>query len=309
MHFICMSKVQLIISPRERDLGGFSVRRILPYATHRMVGPFIFFDHMGPANFAPRAGMDVRPHPHIGLATVTYLFEGQIRHRDSLGSDQLIEPGAVNWMTAGRGVVHSERTPEGARATGSRMNGIQLWVALPEEHEEIEPSFVHHPRPTLPEFKIGNVEIKLLLGSVFDQKSPVVTHSDLFYLEARIPKGSHFRLPIEGKEAAVYVVEGLVTIGAQQIGLNTMAVAEKGEDIVIEGTEASRVMILGGGPVGERHIYWNFVSSSLEKIEKAKKDWALGPREDSERFKPIPNDHQEFIPLPTEKGNPKGTIM
>lgn len=309
MHFNRMSKVQFLISPRERDLGGFSVRRILPYASHRMVGPFIFFDHMGPANFAPETGMDVRPHPHIGLATVTYLFEGQIRHRDSLGSDQLIEPGAVNWMTAGRGVVHSERTPEGVRVTGSRINGIQLWVALPEEHEEIKPSFVHHPKSTLPEFKIGNVEIKLLLGSAFDHKSPVVTHSDLFYFEARIPKGSHLKFPIVGKEAAVYVVEGLVTMDAQSIGLNMMAVAEKGGDLAVEGTEASRVMILGGSSVGERHIYWNFVSSSLEKIEMAKKDWAQGPREESERFKPIPGDDQEFIPLPTEKGNPKGTIM
>lgn len=304
-----MSRVQLVISPRERDLGGFRVRRILPYATHRMVGPFIFFDHMGPAQFAPSQGMDVRPHPHIGLATVTYLFEGKIHHRDSLGSDQLIEPGAINWMTAGQGIVHSERTPDDLRASGSRMNGIQLWVALPEEYEDVKPTFIHYPKESLPEFKVNDVSLKLLLGSILGFQSPVFTHSDLFYLEAQIPKGSIFHLPVSGREAAAYVVEGSVEIDGQEIRPASMAVAEKGDDLFIRANQNSKVMFLGGSSVGSRYIFWNFVSSSEEKIQEAKKDWSQGPRAESPRFQSIPDDHQEFIPLPAEIGNPKGTIM
>jgi len=302
-----MSKIELIIAPREKDLGGFHVRRILPYAKHRMVGPFVFFDHMGPATFAAGEGIDVRPHPHIGLSTVTYLFEGKIRHRDSLGSDQIIEPGAINWMTAGRGIVHSERSPEDFRRSGGRMNGIQVWVALPEEHEDTEPGFFHHPAMTLPEFEIEGVNLKLLLGSAFGYQSPVKTHSELFYLDVKLPQGSRLNFPAHG-EAAVYLAEGNVNLEGQALSPFSMAVIRKCETLAIEASEPSRVMLLGGQPVGERFIYWNLVSSKKGKLEEAKKDWTGGPRPGA-RFGEIPGDNQEFIPLPQEPGNPRGTVM
>lgn len=293
-------EIELVILPRERDLGGFSVRRILPFASHRMVGPFIFFDHMGPARFQAGQGMDVRPHPHIGLATVTYLFEGKIHHRDSLGSDQMIEPGAINWMTAGRGIVHSERTPQDLRQQGAAMNGIQCWVALPEEHEDTAPSFVHHPASSLPEFQRGAVQLKLLLGSAYQFQSPVRTHSDLFYLEAKIPEGETLDFPTEGREAAVYVVDGALEVNAQSVGSLAMAVAARGADLRLKAQKSSRVMILGGAPVGERFIFWNFVSSSKAKLEMAKMDWQKGPQPQHPRFQTIPGDDQEFIPLPEQ---------
>lgn len=304
-----MNQIDLLIQARERDLGGFSVRRILPYATHRMVGPFIFFDHMGPAELPPGQGMDVRPHPHIGLATVTYLFEGKIHHQDSLGFKQDIEPGAINWMTAGRGIVHSERTPAPERKSGTRMNGIQCWVALPEEHEETEPSFVHHPAKTLPEFEIGNCKLKLLLGSLFDRTSPVKIHSELFYLEIQMPKAAELQIPIGDRESALYVVDGEISIDQQKLNSTTMAVMKRGEDLWIRASENSRLMLLGGKPVGERVIYWNFVASSKQKLENAKKEWLKGPGPQSRLFPAIPGDDKEFIPLPIEPGNPKGTIM
>lgn len=307
-----MNDIELIIPPREKDLGGFQVRRILPYATHRMVGPFIFFDHMGPATFQPNEGIDVRPHPHICLATVTYLFEGKIRHRDSLGSDQLIEPGAINWMTAGRGIVHSERTPDDLRKTGSRVSGIQCWVALPNELEEVAPSFTHYPAPALPEFKINAVQIKLLLGSAFDHKSPVQVHSELFYLEVKLPKGSQLDFPLQGNEGAAYVVSGSVHINEKQIDQHAMAVGKRCGNLFIEALDDAHIMLLGGKPVGERFIYWNFVASSEDKIEQAKLDWKNGPGEPGSRFPKIPHDDREFIPLPKEtpsEGNPKGTVM
>jgi len=301
----------MIITAREKDLGGFSVRRILPYATHRMVGPFIFFDHMGPAEFAPGEGMDVRPHPHINLATVTYLFEGKIRHRDSLGSDQLIEPGAINWMTAGRGIVHSERTPDDFRRTGGRMNGIQCWVALPEEFEEVNPSFHHHPARTLPEFTKDDVSFKLLLGSAFGHESPVRVHSKLFYIDVRMPKGSKFTLPHENQEAALYLIEGRLK-AKEQIEPTTMLVREEGESLTVEALKESRLMVLGGQALGKRHIFWNFVSSSEQRLTDAKADWSRGPGISGSRFPQIPGDHAEFIPLPPEPGaksGPPGTIM
>lgn len=293
------SKVELIIAGRERDIGGFNVRRVLPYAAHRMVGPFIFFDHMGPAKFQPGKGMDVRPHPHINLATVTYLFEGKIQHRDSLGSNLTIEPGAINWMTAGRGVVHSERTPDLERAEGIRMNGIQLWVALPEQYEEIEPSFTHHPKDTLPEFEFGEAKIKLLLGKAFGKSSPVKVHCDLFYAEILLPKGKQIVMPVEGRESAVYVVDGAVSVDGQQVKALEMAVGRLGEDLPIDAAEDSRLMVIGGETLGERFIEWNFVSSSKERISDAKKQWSNGPQTDNPRFRPIPGDNQEFIPGPT----------
>lgn len=302
-----MEKPDVVITSRERDLGGFSVRRILPYAKRRMVGPFIFFDHMGPAHFPPGSGMTVRPHPHIHLATVTYLFEGKIHHRDSLGSDQFIEPGAINWMTAGRGIVHSERSPRELVESGSRLNGIQLWVALPREHEDVEPSFTHHPASTLPEFELEGVRLKLLLGSFFGQTSPVKTHSDLFYLDAGIPKGRNLSIPCDGREGAIYVVTGKIRANDVPLEPCSMAVGKRGEPMKLEAEEDSRVMLLGGSPVGERFIYWNFVSSRKEEIEKAKAEWAKGPG--GSRFPKVPGDEIDFIPLPEEPGNPPGTML
>lgn len=286
----------LHIKGRERDLGGFKVRRVLPYLTHKMVGPFIFFDHMGPADLPPGHAMDVRPHPHINLATVTYLFEGVIEHRDSLGSDQLIEPGAINWMTAGRGIVHSERTPDPLRAKSQRLNGIQLWVALPEAEEERAPSFSHHAADSLPYFEWDGVRGKLLLGKAFGVESPVPVLSDMLYAEVQLSPGQAMRIPQEGRELAVYVAEGRITVDDGQAEAYTMVVVRG--DLVFSTDSGARVMVLGGKSIGPRFIEWNFVSSRKERIEEVKAEWAKGPRKDSSRFPPIPGDDQEFIPLP-----------
>lgn len=299
----------MIIKSRAKDIGGFSVRRILPYASKRMVGPFIFFDHMGPANLAAGTGMDVRPHPHINLATVTYLFEGKIQHRDSLGSNQVIEPGAINWMTAGKGIVHSERSPEKERVNDSKVHGIQLWVALPEANEECEPSFIHYPKESLPEFQINQCSVKLLVGSLFDYTSPVHTHSDLFYAEVRIKKGKELSVPVGKKEAAIYLVEGKLLHEKQEINSTEMLIHEGSNEFVVRAVEDSHIMLIGGSPVGSRYIFWNFVSSSKERIEQAKKLWAQGPHSNSSRFLLIPGDDQEFIPLPEDNKNIKGTPM
>jgi redox-sensitive bicupin YhaK (pirin superfamily) len=272
-----------------------------------MVGPFIFFDHMGPADFAAGNGINVRPHPHIHLSTVTYLFEGKIHHRDSLGSDQMIEPGAINWMTAGHGIVHSERTPEELKKTGGRLNGIQCWVALPEKFQEIKPSFNHHASDTLPEFEIDGVKLKLLLGSAFGRSSPVQVHSDLFYLDVLLPKGGSLHLPCDGREGAVYLVSGKVDVAEITLEPYTMAVGQVGESLTVNAQEASRLMLLGGKNIGERYIYWNFVSSSKEAIESAKQTWAQGPG-NSQRFPKVFGDDQEFIPLPIEK-MPPATVL
>lgn len=291
----------MIIKGRERDLGGFSVKRVLPYALHRMVGPFIFFDHMGPVQFAPGSGIDVRPHPHINLATVTYLFEGVIHHRDSLGSDQLIEPGAMNWMTAGTGVVHSERTPESLRQSGQRLDGIQLWVALPTGQEEIAPSFTHHPKETFSSFELDGVSLKLLLGTGFNRSSPVRVMSDMIYAEARMPAGARLKIPAEdGREVAVYVARGSARSDGAELTSYTMAVAAVGEGLEIEATSESIVMILGGRPLGERKIFWNFVSSEQSRIDQAKHLWARGPQYGAPRFYPIRGDDKDFVPLPAE---------
>lgn len=302
-----MANIEVIPS-REKDLGGFSVRRVLPYASHRMVGPFIFFDHMGPAEFAPGEGMTVRPHPHIHLATVTYLFEGKIHHRDSLGSDQLIEPGAINWMTAGHGIVHSERSPDEQRKSGGRLNGIQLWVALPTHEENTAPSFVHHPAATLPEFELDGARLKLLLGSAFGRESPVKVHSDLFYLEVHLPQGRTLTVPGDGRASAAYLVSGQLNAGDANLEPHSMAVGAAGEALCLTATESSHFMLLGGSPVGERFIYWNFVSSSKESMEQAKKEWAGGPGKAGTRFPKIPGDDQEFIPLPDDSLTP-GTVL
>lgn len=285
--------IELMIPQRRRDLGGFEVGRVLPFPQRRMVGPFVFFDHMGPVDLPaglPRSA-DVRPHPHIGLSTLTYLFDGELMHRDSVGSAQAILPGEVNWMVAGRGVSHSERF-ERARAQGDHLHGIQAWVALPREHEEIEPSFAHHAMGELPRFEDAGARWRLIAGEAWGERAPVAVHSPLFYLHGELEAGSHFRLPDTMAERAIYVVQGELECGARRIPAGTMAVFAAGRDARLECTRDARVMLLGGEPVGERYIDWNFVSSSRERIAQARADWAAG------RMKLPDLDHEEFIPLP-----------
>jgi len=281
-----------LIEPRVHDLGGFTVRRVLPHASARHVGPFVFFDHMGPAKFAPGNGIDVRPHPHIGLATVTYLFEGAIEHRDSLGFVQTIRPGDVNWMTAGRGIVHSERTPAPERDAGHGLHGIQVWVALPRGSEEVEPSFHHHGADVLPRFDRDGVALRLVVGSAFGQRSPVLTFSEMFYLGAEFPAGSSLILPPEHAERAVYAADAALMVGGVELLPGKLAVLPPGVDVAIEASTPARAILFGGASLdGERHLYWNFVSSSRERIEAAKADWVAG------RFGKVPGE-TEFIPLP-----------
>lgn len=292
------SELEIVIPSRDRDLGGFFVHRVLPYERHRMIGPFIFFDHMGPAQFEAGKGIEVRPHPHINLATVTYLFNGRIQHKDSLGSDQVIEPGAINWMIAGRGIVHSERALKEDLLKPMELHGIQLWVALPEEMEESSPSFSHHPRKSLPEFTHQNMPMKLLLGKAFGYESPVAVFSDLFYVEVNIKKGQSLHVPQDGREWGFYVVNGKVSSGGQNVEAFSMAAIKENNDLQLVALEDSKLMLLGGTSLGPRHIFWNFVSSSKERIDQVKKEWAEhGPRKESSRFQPIPGDDQEFIPL------------
>jgi redox-sensitive bicupin YhaK (pirin superfamily) len=282
-----------VIEGRPRDLGGLSVRRVLPAALRRTVGPFIFFDHMGPAVFAPGTGIDVRPHPHVNLATITYLFEGAIDHRDSLGSFQTIRPGDVNWMTAGRGIVHSERTPQVARKTEARVHGLQLWVALPTSQEETAPAFVHYPGATLPEVDQRGTRVRVLAGTAYGLSSPVETLSPLFYLDATLPAGGELALPADHEERAVYVVEGALRCGDEAAEPGRMLVFKKGANVVLRTQRSCRLVLLGGAPLdGPRYIDWNFVSSSKERIEQAKRDWREG------RFPKVPGDEVEFIPLP-----------
>ncbi len=282
-----------VIDARARDLGGFTVGRILPSAARKLIGPFIFFDHMGPAAFPPGRGIDVRPHPHIGLATVTYLFEGEIVHRDSLGSHQPIRPGDVNWMTAGRGITHSERTGTGPRQAGSRLDGLQLWVALPLSHEETNPEFHHHPARDLPAVNIAGTRVRVLAGSAFGETSPVRTLSPLFYADAAMPAGSELPLPNEHEERAAYVASGRVECGNETAERGRMLVFTPGAAAGLRAVSDARVALIGGAPIdGERHIFWNFVSSSQARIEQAKRDWRQG------RFPKVPGDEQEFIPLP-----------
>lgn len=286
------SPVTAVIEPRPRDLGGFSVQRVLPAAKARMVGPFVFFDHMGPAEFPSGKGIDVRPHPHIGIATVTYLFEGEILHRDSLGFEQPIRPGDVNWMTAGRGIVHSERETAEVRARDHRLNGIQSWIALPKHDEETAPGFFHHPAESLPEFTQGAATLRLIAGTAFGETAPTVTFSEMFYLDARLPAGASATLPNDHEERAVYVADGVITIDGETYTSGNMAVVAPDTDVAIEASSESRAMLLGGEPMdGPRHIWWNFVSSSKDRIEQAKDDWANG------RFEKVPGE-SEFIPLP-----------
>lgn len=287
---------ELIIDRRTRDIGGgFEVGRILPYAKRRMVGPFIFFDHMGPLELAagiPRE-LDVKPHPHIGLSTVTYLYSGSMTHRDSLGHKQEILPGEVNWMTAGRGITHSERL-EYARKHGANMHGIQAWVALPQENEEDEPAFYHHHgADQLPEWSEAGVSGRLIAGSIDGLSSHVRTHSPLFYLHLDMEPGAHSRLGTDYSERAIYVASGSIEVGGHLLKAGQMVVLAPGKSTDIIAQNASTLMLLGGEPIGERYIYWNFVSSSRQRLEQASEDWRAG------RMKLPVGDNQEFVPLPS----------
>jgi redox-sensitive bicupin YhaK (pirin superfamily) len=292
------------LDPRSHDLGGgFTVRRLLPHAARQAVGPFVFFDHFGPVEARPDDNHDVRPHPHIGLATVTYLFEGAMQHRDSTGAVQRIEPGAVNWMTAGRGIVHSERTPDDLRGKPRRSHGLQLWVALPAEHEEVPPSFVHAPARDIPQLEIGGAAVRVLLGSAFDATSPVPLLSPTLFLDLRLAPGDALPLPL-AEERALYVVQGQLALDGEPLPPHRLLVLAPGEEpllsCVAEGDgdgAGARVVLVGGAPLGRRHIWWNFVSSRRERIVQAADDWA------AQRFATVPGE-TEFIPLPERRPLP-----
>jgi redox-sensitive bicupin YhaK (pirin superfamily) len=282
--------VALVIGSKPKDLGGFSVRRVLPSPQRRSLGPFVFFDEMGPADFGPGEGIEVRPHPHIGLSTLTYLFEGEIMHRDSLGFEQPIRPGAVNLMTAGRGIVHSERTAPALRETGQRLHGIQTWMALPDALAETEPAFVHYPAERLPRVDQDGVRMTLVAGEAFGARSPVETASPTLYLDLDFDAGGTMALP-NAAERAVYVASGRVRIGACVLEAGSMAVLKAGASVLLRAEVASRVIQVGGDAVGERTLWWNFVAADPARIERAKADWQAG------RFAQVPGD-EEFIPLP-----------
>jgi redox-sensitive bicupin YhaK (pirin superfamily) len=293
------SMIELVIDQRRRDLGGFEVGRVLPFAHRRMVGPFVFFDHMGPVNFPagiPKS-VDVRPHPHIGLSTVTYLFDGEIVHRDSVGSEQAIRPGEVNWMTAGRGITHSERF-EKARAEGGNMHGIQAWVALPKELEETDPAFFHHGAADLPTYEGGGLWARLVAGKAFHAEAKVKTHSPMFYVHWNLKAGTKAELPAEYPERAAYIAAGSVEVEGRIYEAGQMLVFAPGDAILFTAVSDAIVMLLGGEPLGERFIEWNFVSSSKERIEQAKADWRAG------RMKLPDLDNKEFIPLPGDPPPP-----
>lgn len=287
------NQIEQVIIPRARDLGGFEVRRVLPSAQRQMVGPFIFFDQMGPATFIEGTGIDVRPHPHIGLSTVTYLFEGQIFHRDSLGSALAIEPGAVNLMTAGRGIVHSERSSPQARVSGQRMFGIQSWMALPKSHEEVAPAFLHIARDELPRIEGEGKRVRLIMGSLYGHTSPAAFPHDCFYAEAVLAPGAVLPLDADYDERAIYIASGRIDVAGTSFEAGQLLVLRPGDRVSILAESNARLMLLGGEPMdGPRHIWWNFVSSSKERIDQAKEEWR------TRRFDTVPGDAEEFIPLP-----------
>jgi redox-sensitive bicupin YhaK (pirin superfamily) len=284
--------LETVIVPRPRDIGGFEVRRVLPSPERRSIGPFVFFDQMGPAELAPGSGIDVRPHPHIGLATVTYLFAGTLVHRDSLGSVQSIEPGAVNWMTAGRGIVHSERSDDELKKQRQKLYGIQIWVGLPKQHEETNPDFTHYAAELLPQVEGEGKTIRVIAGSLFGKASPVKTFSKLFYGDAACRPGASVSLDNEYEERGIYLLEGMVEIAGQTFEPGRLLAFSSGDEVTVKTISAARLLLLGGEPLdGPRQVWWNFVSSSRERIEQAKADWKHG------RFAPVPGD-SEFIPLP-----------
>jgi redox-sensitive bicupin YhaK (pirin superfamily) len=288
------SGVELVIVPRTHDLGGFEVRRALPARERQMVGPFIFFDQMGPGEFLAGTGLDVRPHPHIGLATVTYLFDGSILHRDSLGSEQPIAPGDVNWMTAGRGIAHSERTDPALRSHRNRLFGIQSWVALPKAVEEIAADFVHHPAAALPVIEDRGTRLRLIAGEGWGVRSPVSAHWPLFYADAALAPGAVLPIPEQHEERGVYILQGLLEVSGTRFEAGRMLLFWAGDRLALHaGPNGARLLLLGGAVMdGPRFIFWNFVSSSRERIEQAKADWKAG------RFAKVAGDEHEFIPLP-----------
>lgn len=283
--------IELVIEPREKDLGGFSVRRVLPTAQRKMVGPWIFFDHMGPAEFPAGQGINVRPHPHIGIATVTYLFEGEILHRDSLGSEQPIRPGDINLMVTGKGMVHSERERPEITATDHRLHGLQLWLALPEALEETDPAFYHYPGKAIPQTTVNDVPVRVMMGNAYGVTSPVKTFADTLYLEADLKAGQSLELP-DADERAVYVAKGELTIGDMLLPQYSMAVLSRAEGVQVQAQQETRLALVGGESFNRRFIEWNFVSSRKERIEQAKADWQAG------HFDKVPGDETEFIPLP-----------
>ncbi len=293
-----MSSIDSVIEQRRRDLGGFQVGRVLPASQRQMIGPFIFFDHLGPVEFPPGIprSVDVRPHPHIGLSTATYLFAGEIIHRDSLRSEQPIRPGEVNWMTAGSGITHSERF-ERARAQGDTLHGIQAWVALPKEEEETAPRFSHHGAADLPTYEGEGLWARLVAGAAFGVRAPVNTFSPLFYVHWRLASGAKAQLPAEYPERAAYVAAGSIEVDGLRFTEGHMLVFVPGKSVVFTALEPAVVMLLGGEPIGKRFIEWNFVSSSQERIEQAKNDWRAG------RMKLPQRDDVEFIPLPPQPGS------
>lgn len=289
--------VEQVLIPSTQSLGdGLNVRRALPSVRRRMVGPFIFFDHFGPATFRNGRGMDVRPHPHIGIATLTYLFEGEILHRDSLGSVQPIRPGEVNWMTAGGGIVHSERTPTERRIDGESLYGIQCWLALPRAREETSPTFVHHAESEMPVVEGEGLYARVLAGEIFGARSPLAAFTETIYAEVRAEVNTTFDLPVKPAERALYTVEGEILVGDRRCGAGELVVLRSGTDVTVQATKRSRLMLFGGEPMdGPRHLWWNLVSSRPELIAAAKSDWKAG------RFPRVPGE-TEFIPLPDDPG-------
>ena len=285
--------IDLVIAAREKDLGGFQVRRVLPFAKHRMVGPWIFFDHMGPADFAPGIGINVRPHPHVNLATVTYLFDGAILHRDSLGTRSVIRPGDINLMVAGKGITHSEREEDEAQARARHLDGLQLWLALPEADEEVDPAFFHYASADIPSRDQDGAAIRVMMGEAYDLVSPVKTYAQTLYVEAKLQAGARIDAPLTSEQRAVYVVSGVLDVAGMPLAAYEMAVLTPGADVTLTAGDGDvHLVIIGGEALSERFIYWNFVSSRPERIEQAKADWKAG------RFPKVPGDDIEFIPLP-----------
>ncbi len=292
-----MLKAPLIIEPATRDLGDFKVRRLLPSPLQRSVGPFVFWDHFGPVTLPAGHNMEVRPHPHIGLATVTWLFEGEIMHRDSLGCEQSITPGAVNWMTAGRGIVHSERTPKERRGLPNPLHGLQIWLGLPDQHEQAEPEFHHHQAGSLPGVELGGIQFDLIAGTALNIESPVHVYSPLCYLTAKLQAGQCFDWPRQYTEQAVYVVEGSIEVEGSFVPGQRMAVLPDQDSVRVQSTSGARIAVLAGEPIGKRYIWWNFVSSSRARIREAAERWAGGG------FDRVAGD-DEFIPLPEDRPFP-----
>lgn len=285
------SAIKMVIQPRIADLGDFSVRRLLPVKERKTIGPWIFFDEMGPAEFAPGSGINVRPHPHIGLATVTYLFQGEILHRDSLGSLQLIQPGDINLMVAGKGIVHSERERPQVTATAHSLHGLQLWLALPLADEETEPAFYHIPSAHIPAPDINGVAVRVLMGTAYGVSSPVPVFSDTLYLEAFLEPGQQLVLP-QAAELGLYLLSGELQLNGQPLQQQVLAVPDTTQQLTVTAQKAARIALIGGDAIGQRFVNWNFVSSSKARIEQAKQDWQQG------RFAKVPGDETEFIPYP-----------